>query len=242
MGPMRLLSFAAAAVLTTATLATAACGQTRDAEAGGGEARSSVSPDSVRARADRSRAKGPDTARVTIIEVSDFQCPYCAQFARETYPRLDSAYVQPGKVRMIYIHLPLVSHAEAFRASEASMCAGAQGRFWEMHDRLFAAQREWSGEPDAVRRFEGYAEELGLEMPEYRDCMLNGRTAALVVSDAMEAASAGVSGTPSFLINSAAGQRVLGGAVPFDQLARELDALLAGQPLQPDTTAPAQPQ
>ncbi len=142
---------------------------------------------------------------------------------------------------MIYINLPLGNHAQAFRAAEAAMCAGAQERFWEMHDRIFATQREWSGADDAVARFEGLAEGLGLDMPAYRDCMLNGRTASLVVGDAMQAAQAGISGTPAFILTSAAGQRSLGGAVPFEQFAAEVDALLSGE-AQPAPQAPTQPE
>jgi protein-disulfide isomerase len=234
----------AAALLTTATLATSACGQARGYAAGGGEARASVPGDSVRARADASRSKGADSAEITIIEISDFQCPYCGEFARTTYPRLDSAYIRTGRARMIYIHLPLGNHAQAFRAAEASMCAGAQGRFWEMHDRIFAAQREWSGAEDAVAQFEAMAGDLEIDLPAYRDCMINGRTASLVVSDAMQAAQAGIGGTPSFIINSPAGQRTLGGAVPFEQFASEIDALLAGQapPAPGAPTQPSQPE
>lgn len=238
---MRVLRLAAAALVTTATLATTACGQASDASAGEGEARASVSGDSLRAAADRSRSKGAEGAPLTIIEISDFQCPYCAQFALNTYPKIDSAYVRTGRARMIYINLPLGNHAQAFRAAEAAMCAGAQDRFWEMHDRIFAAQREWSGADDAVARFEGLAEGLGLDMPAYRDCVLNGRTASLVVGDAMQAAQAGISGTPAFILTSPAGQRSLGGAVPFEQFAAEADALLAGE-AQPAPAAPTQPE
>jgi protein-disulfide isomerase len=236
---MRALTLAAALLLTTAALSTTACGQTRTGDAATASA-GAVEPDSVRARAERSRIKGDSAAPVTIVEVSDFQCPYCADFARTTYRQVDSAYVRTGRARMLYIHLPLSSHTEAFRAAEASMCAGAQGRFWEMHDRLFAAQREWSGAPDAVERFERMAGELELDVGAYRDCMAAGRTASIVVGDAMQAASAGISGTPSFILNSAAGQRALSGAVPFEDFAREMDALLAGragpaeQPEQPE--------
>jgi protein-disulfide isomerase len=240
---MRAPILAAAVLLTTSTLATSACGQTRPAD-GATAAAGAVQPDSVRARADRSRMKGEETAPVTIIEVSDFQCPFCAEFAQTTYRQVDSAYVQTGRARMLYIHLPLSNHPEAFRAAEAAMCAGSQGKFWEMHDRIFAAQREWSGAADAVQRFEAMAGELEIDMPEYRDCVLNGRTASLVLGDAMQAGGAGISGTPSFIINGPGGQRALSGAVPFEQFAQEMDALLAapaeGAPAQPGP--PAQPE
>jgi protein-disulfide isomerase len=220
-------ALACAAALLAATLATTACGQTQAGAAPRAPALAPADADSLRARADRGRTRGADTARVTIIEVSDFQCPFCAEFARETYPALDSAYIATGRARMVYIHLPLSSHAQAFRAAEASMCAGEQGRFWEMHDRIFATQREWSRAPDAVERFESMAGETGVDLPRYRECMANGHTASLVVGDAMQAAGAGISGTPSFILNAPGGQRMLTGAVPFEQFAREIDALLA---------------
>jgi protein-disulfide isomerase len=227
----RISTLAAAALLLTATLPAAACGQPQGAAPASASAGSSATnPDSLIARADRGRAKGADSARVTIIEVSDFQCPYCREFAANTYPRVDSAYVRTGKARMIYINLPLSSHREAYAASEAAMCAGVQGKFWPMHDRLFATQREWSGQADAGARFERLAQALQLDMGAYRDCTANDRVASVIVNDAMQASQAGINGTPAFILNSPAGQRALSGAVPFEQFAREMDALLAGQP------------
>ncbi len=215
----------AALLLVTSGAATSACGQSRPASQAAAAAPAEV--DSVRPRADRARMKGEEGAPVTIIEISDFQCPFCAEFARTTYHQVDSAYVRTGRARLLYIHLPLSNHGEAFRAAEAAMCAGAQGRFWPMHDRIFAAQRAWSGAPDAVQQFDRMAEALQLDLPQYRDCMVNGRTAALVVGDAVQAGGAGITGTPSFIINAPGGQRALSGAVPFAEFAREMDALLA---------------
>ncbi|HEX6912524.1 MAG TPA: thioredoxin domain-containing protein, partial [Longimicrobium sp.] len=163
-------------------------------------------------------------------EVSDFQCPYCRDFATNTYARVDSAYVRTGKARLIYINLPLSTHQQAFSAAEAAMCAGAQGKFWPMHDRLFATQRQWSGQADAGARFERLAQALQLDMAAYRDCTANDRVASIIVNDAMQAAQAGINGTPAFILNSPAGQRALSGAVPFEQFAQEMDALLAGRP------------
>ena len=235
--PRRLSTLAASALLVGATMATTACGQTQGAAAG-----ASLSPDSLLARADRSRTKGADSAQVAIIEVSDFQCPYCREFAAGTYRQVDSAYVRTGKVRMIYINLPLSNHREAFPAAEAALCAGVQGKFWEMHDRLFAAQREWSGQADAGQRFERMAQALSLDMAAWRDCTANDRTAPLIIGDAMQAAEARINGTPMFILTGRGGQRPLSGAVPFDQFARELDALLSAPPAAaPPAPAPTQP-
>lgn len=245
----RISSLAAAVLVLTTTLPIAACGQTQGAQPAAGTSSAAavaVNADSVIVRADASRAKGADSAQVTIVELSDFQCPYCAEFARTTLPRIDSAYVATGKAKMIFINLPLGNHANAFPAAEAAMCAGVQGKFWPMHDRLFETQREWSGQTDAVQRFERMAQALELDMAAYRDCTVSDRTAPIIVSDAMQAAEAGVRGTPAFLLMSRNGQRNLSGAIPYEEFARELDALLTGQPAAatpPAATppAPAQP-
>jgi protein-disulfide isomerase len=233
---MRIHTLAAAALLLTATLATTACGQT---EGGGQPAGPSIHPDSVTARASRGRVKGPESAQVTIVEISDFQCPYCREFTATTMPLIDSAYIRTGKARVIYINLPLSIHRDAFAAAEAAMCASAQDKFWPMHDRLFATQREWSGQTDAVQRFERLAEALQLDMAAYRDCTQNDRTASLIMGDATDASGAGVQGTPAFILTARGGQRALSGAVPFAEFAREMDALLSGAPAA--TPAPQPP-
>lgn len=233
---MKLRPLACAAILLASMLSTAACAQ--PGGSGGqqqrqGAAASAQNTDSLIARAERSRYKGPDSAAVTIVEISDFQCPYCREFATTTYPRIDSAYVRTGRARILYIHLPLGSHQQAFAAAEASMCAGAQDKFWPMHDRLFATQREWSGQADAVQRFERFAQELRLDMAAYRDCTQNDRLSSIIISDAMQAAGAGIQGTPTFILNAGGRQRPLSGAVPFEQFSAALDSLL---------NAPAAPQ
>jgi protein-disulfide isomerase len=234
----RLAPLACAAILlTAATLSTTACAQPGGSGGQQGAARSGVNPDSVLARAERSRYKGSDSASMMIVEVSDFQCPFCREFAATTYPRVDSAYVRTGRARMLYIHLPLASHQQAFAAAEASMCAGAQDKFWPMHDRLFATQREWSGQANATERFEAFARELRLDMEAYRDCTRNDRVASLIVNDAMQAASAGIQGTPMFILSARGTQRILSGAVPFEQFAAAVDSILNA----PAAQSPAPP-
>jgi len=192
--------------------------------------------DSIVPRAQRSRSKGAENAPVTLVEVSDFQCPYCRQFAETTYKQLDSAYIRTGKVRLTFISFPLPNHAKAFGATEAAMCAGAQGKFWPMHDRLFATQREWGEAADATTRFDGFASALGLNMAAYRDCTANDRVATIIVNDIMDVSRSGINGTPAFVLN---GSKLLSGAIPFDQLRTEIDALLAAGPAGP--RAPAAP-
>jgi protein-disulfide isomerase len=214
MRSLRALGICAALAAATAS---SACAQS-------GGAPADLAVDSIQPRAQRSRFKGPEGAPVTLYEVSDFQCPYCRQFAQTTMAQLDSAYIRTGKVRMGFIHLPLSNHPQAFAAAEAAMCAGAQSRFWEMHDRLFAAQPEWSGSANASQRFEGYAEALRLDMTAYRECTANDRTASMIIGDVLEAR--GVNGTPAFFMSGPGGRRSVPGLPTWEVLRQEIEAVL----------------
>ena len=153
-------------------------------------------------RAAASRAKGAESAPVLVLEVADFQCPYCARFWKETFPRLDSAYIRPGKVRWVFVNLPLPTHHHAWSAAEAALCAGALADdFWAAHDRLFARQQEWAGLPDPVAAFVSYVAELGVPEAEFRACIDSDVVAPLILEDVIFAARSGVRGTPAFFIN-----------------------------------------
>ncbi|HEV7588207.1 MAG TPA: thioredoxin domain-containing protein [Longimicrobium sp.] len=238
-GPARRVRLTAplvAALLALLSAASACAQPGGGGSTASGSGRALPTPDSVLARAARGREKGAAGARVSVVEISDFQCPFCRQFYETTYHRFDSAYVKTGKVQMVYIHLPLPMHTQAYPAAEAAMCAGAQGKFWEMHDRLFATQREWGGQADAAQRFAKLAVELNLDAAAYRDCVDNDRTAPLILNDAMQASGAGVNGTPAFIVNRT---QMLNGAVTFEQLSAAVDAALNGQT--PPGAAPAPP-
>ncbi|HEX7090039.1 MAG TPA: thioredoxin domain-containing protein [Longimicrobiales bacterium] len=153
-------------------------------------------------RAAASRAKGSESAPVLVLEVADFQCPYCARFWKETFPRLDSAYIRPGKVRWVFVNLPLPTHPHAWSAAEAALCAGAlAGDFWSAHDQLFARQEEWAGLPDPVAAFVTYVAELGVPEADFRACIDRDVVAPLILEDVIFAARSGVRGTPAFFIN-----------------------------------------
>jgi protein-disulfide isomerase len=236
---------AGAAALLMSAAACAQQGSTPAASSSSSAADRAMPPlDSVLARASNSRQHGSSFAKVTLYEVSDFQCPYCKMFFDSTYARFDSAYVKTGKVRMVFINFPLPMHNQAFAASKAALCTGAQGKFWEMHDRLFQHQREWRDQPDAAQRFARYAAELGVDSAQFRDCVQNDRVSSLVVNDIMQASGAQVNSTPTLILNR---EKVLNGAVPYAELAREVDALLAaaaqGTPPAgaPPSNAPATP-
>lgn len=221
----RILRIAACAGIVV--LASPACAQggadgaaPRDAGSAG-----EVNRDSVVARANQSRIKGAETAPVTIVEVSDFQCPFCRQFATETFSRLDSVYVQTGKVRFIFVNLPLPNHGNAWPAAEAAMCAGAQGAFWPMHDLIFAAQEEWTGMSNAGALFAAMASRLRLDEAAFGECVAKDYVAPLLVGDLIQASQSGFTGTPSFIFN---GNEAVAGALPFEEFERRIEALLAG--------------
>ena len=137
---------------------------------------------------------GPADAPVTIVEFSDFQCPYC-QRAQPVLRSIAEKY--PEKVRIVYRHLPLESiHPQARAGAEASACAADGGRFWEYHDLLFANPRAMS-QPDLRR----YAEQVGLEAEAFDACLSSRKHAAAIDADVREASAVGITGTPAFVVN-----------------------------------------
>lgn len=163
--------------------------------------------------------KGDEDAPVTIIEYSDFQCPFCLRFFEQTLPEIERQYVDTGKAMLVYKHLPLSSiHPYAEKAAEAAECAGVQGKFWEMHDKIFQNQAAL-----AVDNLKGYAASLGVNAKKFNACLDNGDMAKKVQDDLAEATRIGASGTPTFLIN---GQKVVG-AQPFGAFQAVIDAELA---------------
>lgn len=143
---------------------------------------------------------GDPDAPVTIVELSDFQCPYCARFHQETFPALRRLY--GDRVRWVFVNRYFPQHQHAERAAVASECAHRQGRFWEYADRLFAAQ-ERLGEGAVMDS----AEEIGLDMEAFRACVNGRETASEVAADMAEAQRLGVDGTPTFYVN---GHRIVG--------------------------------
>jgi predicted DsbA family dithiol-disulfide isomerase len=161
-------------------------------------------------------ARGPADAPVTIVEFSDFQCPFCSR-ATATLKKLDAAY--PGKIRLVYRDFPLVQiHPNAARAAEAAACANEQGKFWPMHDVMFEHQDKL-GEADLKQS----AATLGLDAAAFNTCLESGRHTAEWKKDAAEGDRYGVSSTPAFFING----RLVVGAQPYESFARILDEELA---------------
>lgn len=174
-------------------------------------------------KADLGRIAGDASAKVMVLEVSDFQCPYCKTFHDETYPTVKAEYVDKRLARMAYVNLPLRSHQNAWPAAEAAMCASVQGKFWPMHDSLFLAQERWASiaKPDTM--FTRFAGTLQLDAKAYGACTTTHATRPLIASDADRASNAGISGTPAFII----GDSLISGAYPFSAFKRVIDANLA---------------
>jgi protein-disulfide isomerase len=165
----------------------------------------------VEARAD-DPAIGPKDARVTVIEFSDFQCPFCSQ-AVPVVKELEKTY---GKeLRITWKHLPLSFHQNAMPAALAAEAAREQGKFWEMHDRLFANQAALT---DIT--FEKQARELGLDVTRFKASLASPETRKRVEADAALASAAGVTGTPTFLVN---GEQVVGSGALRDAVKRQLE-------------------
>jgi protein-disulfide isomerase len=181
--------------------------------------------DSIITRADLARIQGSASAPLWVIEVSDFQCPFCKQWHDNTYAALRDQYVKTGKVRLAYVNFPLSSHAHAWPAAESAMCAGAQGKFWPMHDGLFATQTRWQGltSPTAMVVFDSLAQANGLDMRIWRNCVSSGKMKPLIEADHDRASRAGASVTPSFMI----GNKILQGAQPLSVLQVIIDSALA---------------
>jgi protein-disulfide isomerase len=159
--------------------------------------------------------RGGESAKVTIVEWADFQCPFCVR----VNPTLEQITKEYGdKVRFAFKHLPLSMHSKARAAHQAAEAAHRQGKFWEMHDRIFDKPRDLS--PETYLR---YANEMGLDIDQYNKDFASSSVRKVIDGDLATAAELGVSGTPSFFVNG----RFLSGAQPYGSFARLIDEALA---------------
>jgi protein-disulfide isomerase len=164
--------------------------------------------DSLSDRADRGRILGDSAAPLWVIMASDFQCPFCKQWEDANYTKVVKDYVKTGRVRLAFLNMPLSMHRNALPASEAAMCASVQNKFWPMHDTLFASQTQWEVLPDPRPKFDSITKALGVDMPQWRACMAQHATLALIDADRDRARQAGVNSTPTFFV----GNQTLAGA------------------------------
>ncbi len=168
------------------------------------------------------RTKGRPTAPVTVYEISDFQCPFCAEYALQTAPVLDREYVQTGKVKVTFVNFPLPMHRNAEPAAELAMCAARQGKFWALHDLLFRTQRRWQGLAEPGSFFLGLADSVGANRDSITACVRDGATRALVRSDAEGAVRSGAHSTPTFYIEGG----LVVGAQPVEVFRSVLDSIV----------------
>jgi protein-disulfide isomerase len=149
---------------------------------------------------------GPATAPVTIVEFSDFQCPFCSR-VNPTIKQVQDKY--GDKVRIVFRQFPLSFHQQAAKAAEASLCANDQNKFWELHDAMFADQQALG-----VDQLKAKAASLGVNAEQFNQCLDSGKHAAAIQADLKDGQAAGVSGTPALFVNG----RFINGAVPFEQI------------------------
>ena len=170
------------------------------------------------------RTKGSPDAPVTVIEASDFQCPYCRVFWEETLPLLQREYIDTGKIRFIFLNLPLPSlHPNATAAHEFAMCAAVQNRFWQVHDLLYEHQAAWAGLGDPSAYFYQLADSAALDRDRLAQCFDQGLVRDLIQTEAEQNFRAGLRSTPSFVIE---GGR-MPGAQPIDVWRPILDSIIA---------------
>jgi protein-disulfide isomerase len=172
-------------------------------------------------------SRGVPTAKLTMVEFTDYQCPFCSRYVRETYPQIEKEYITTGKLKYVLMDLPLESiHKHAFKAAEVAHCAGDQGKYWEMHDQLFSNQK-------TIDSWSAHAEAVGLDSTRFDSCLASGKYSAEIRGDITQAQRAGVAGTPGFFlaITEPGSTRVksvkfLRGAQPFAAFKAEIDRLL----------------
>ncbi len=174
---------------------------------------------------------GKSSATVTLVEFTDFQCPFCARHFTQTVPSIRKDYVDTGKIKYEHRNFPLTSiHPNAMIAAEASLCALKQSNdgFWKMHDSLFGKNAEWANvkEPDLTTKLVSFASDAGLNTSTFKSCLTNHDTAKQVTTDMADASAAGVTGTPGFWIISPKGSQFISGAVPYTTFQAAIDKLL----------------
>lgn len=179
------------------------------------------------ATVDDDPAIGQDDAPITLIEFTDYQCPFCSRHYTETYGKIKSEYVDTGKVKVVVRDFPLSFHPNAQKAAEAAECAGDQGKYFEMHDLLFEKQQEWSNLSPALGQFKKYAADLKLNAGTFASCLDGGTNAEEVQKDMADGSASGIDGTPGFWILGPDGKnQKISGAYPFDTFKAAFDSML----------------
>lgn len=223
MTPRRSGAVVATLLLTVAL--TAATLRSTDESTPGGPATTSTAQDTADLLLS-ARIKGDPGAPVTVLEASDFQCPYCRDFWRDVLPVLEEEYIDTGKIRFVFLNLPLPSlHENAPAAHEFAMCAAAQDRFWPVHDLLYEHQDAWARLDDPSSYFYQLASLAGIELAALQKCFEAGAVRRLIQEEVQLNVRSGVRSTPSFVIEGG----LLIGAQPIDVWRPILDSLVAAR-------------
>lgn len=176
---------------------------------------------------DIDHTEGPEDAKVTMVEYGDYQCPACATYSPVVIQALEQF---PNDLRLVYRHIPLPQHLNAPAASFAAEAAGKQGKFWEMHNGLYAMQAEWQSLENPVPQFEQYAEEMGLDVEKFKQDFASEEVASKVERDMKSAGDSGVNSTPTFFLNGTKVERLPGNPQQFfDMIQAEIDRVNSGQ-------------
>jgi protein-disulfide isomerase len=187
---------------------------------------------------------GNKDAKVTLVEFTDYQCPFCGRAFRQTYPPVVAEYVKTGKVRYVIHNYPLTQlHPNAFRAAEAARCAQDQGKFWEMHNRLFGDQKALD-----EKGLEASAKALGLDTQRFDQCLTSDKYKTEIQSEVEAGAKLGVTGTPTFFLgptgsdpNMVKATKKIGGAFPYTAFKQAIDDIMSPPKAAPDAKAAAKP-
>jgi len=163
--------------------------------------------------------RGDENAPVTMVEFSDFECPFCEQFYQDTLGQIEKDYVDTGKVKIYYRHYPLSFHPSAHKLAVASECANEQGKFWEMHDKIFDNQQAGDFADDTII---GWAGDIGLNTDTFASCLSSDKYDDIINTDLTDGTTAGVDGTPSFFVD---GERLVG-AQPYASFKALIDSKL----------------
>lgn len=186
-------------------------------------------PTEVKVSIDDDPIKGKADAPVTIVEFSDYECPFCKRNHDQVFPQIAKEYIDTGKVRYIFRDYPLGFHKRAKPAAVAANCAGEQGKYWEMHEYLFQSKANLTDD-----KFIEFANSNGLDVPKYEACLKDNKHDAEIDNDFKDGQNYGVRGTPSFFIGKTTdGKEMTGvyirGARPFDAFKTEIDKILAAK-------------
>jgi protein-disulfide isomerase len=191
-----------------------------------------IQPDDIVLSIDDDPVKGDRKAKLVLVEFSDFQCPFCAGYVHQTFPQIEKNYINTGKLKYVFRDYPIEgAHKNAFKAAEAAGCAYDQGKFWEMHDRLFANQRAL-GLNDLAK----YAQAIGLDVPKFQQCLDREEYTTEVRKDMADGVKTGMTATPAFFLGVTEPNSpkvkvltVIIGAKLYDTFKEAIDTALSSQ-------------